>query len=167
MALPALTVQRRTWDCLNLVLRYLILEDFRRKIIEVSLSPLLTHQGIMTAPVLNVLCHWDSGQFKQGEPDLEVKVCVSQGACLCSRQPTRERFAGLSVRGRRGAGPGWALHPGRPRPGLARALRAAPAWESPSGSGHEGTAGRGAEPRTHELLSASQMSHQKREKNPY
>lgn len=54
MALPALTVQRRTWDCLNLVLRYLILEDFRRKIIEVSLSPLLTHQGIMTAPVLNV-----------------------------------------------------------------------------------------------------------------
>lgn len=60
------------------------------------------------------------GQFGQREPDLEMKL----SRCLCLRQLVLEPFAGLSMCGRQGAGPGWTLLPGKQRPGLARERRA-------------------------------------------
>lgn len=88
-------------------------EDFRRKIIKVSLSPLLIEEGIVIAPVLNALCHWDSGQFKQREPDLEMQLKVSmlEGAdpgTLCRAVHVRETGSqGSSSRETAaGAGPG-------------------------------------------------------------
>lgn len=60
-------------------MRLFYLADFRRKIIKVSHSPLLTQEDIVTAPVLNALCHWDCGQFEQ-RTGLEMKL----SRCLCA-----------------------------------------------------------------------------------
>lgn len=134
----------------------------------------------MIAPVLNVLCHWDCGQFKQREPELEMQL----SRCLSVLEAADgERFAGLSMGGRQGAGTGSSSREtggedrsragagqeqeqergragegqerGRSRTGEGQGGSAASAGGSPNGSGHQWTARRHGELRTHELLSAS------------
>lgn len=134
------------------------MEDFRRKRVKASLSPLLTQDGIMTAPVLNVLCHWDSWtvwseRTRLGNEALKVSVLEAAGSgTLCRAVHVRETG---SRAGMDSSSQETAARAGPGAPGRSRALRAASAWELPNGSGHECSARRGVELRTHELLSAS------------
>lgn len=120
MALLALTLQRRTRD--YLIFWYFIisyLEDFRRKRIKASLSPLLTQDGIVTAPVLNVLCHWDSWKLSsQGVCAWGSWFWNPLPGCPCEgdREPGQD---GLFFPGNRGQG--WPGSAGQ-EPGSARRL---------------------------------------------